>query len=199
MTLRKFKTPAMATMASLVLGQVFGCCCSPCEKCGGMGDLTPRPLGAINDQYYRQQESNAEASDFVFYEHEWTDNSANMNDAGKEHLKQVAVRAAEVPFPILVERSSMSSRPGTKYKFPVHNDEQLDLQRRTLIVTALAEMGVQDAEQRVSISPALTPGFQSFEAERAYSRGFSGGYGMGGMGMGGGFGGGGMGAGVGAF
>lgn len=186
----KFQKPALATCASLLLGNVFGCC-STYDKCGGMGDLTPRPMGAINDEYWRSQESNAEASDFVIYEHEWTGNSTNMNDAGKEHLKQIAVRAANVPFPILVERSSMSTRPGTKYKFPVHNDEQLDMQRRELIVAALGEMGVTDADQRVSVSHALTPGFQSYEAERAYSRGFNGqmggmgGMGMGGMGMGG--------------
>jgi len=186
----QFKNPAIATCASLLLGNIFGCC-SPYDKCGGMGDLTPRPMGAINDEYWRQQESNAEASDFVVYEHEWSDNSTNMNDAGKEHLKQIAVRAANVPFPVIIERSSMSTRAGTKYKFPVHNDEELDLQRRTLVVSALAEMGVPDAEQRVVVSPALTPGFQSYEAERAYSRGFNGqmgGGGFGGMG-GGGFGG----------
>jgi len=194
----KFKRPAIATCASLMLGNLFGCS-TTYEKVAGMGDITPKPLGMISDDHWRMQESNAEASDFVIYEHEWTSNSTNMNDAGKEHLKQIAVRAAEVPFPILIERSSMSARPGTKYHFPVHNDEELDLQRRALIVTALAQLGVADAEERVTISPALTPGFQSYEGERAYSRGFSGGYGMGGGGMGGGFGGGGMGGGMGAY
>lgn len=185
--------PMLAAMATLTLGGLTGC--SHCEKCADMGDITPKPLGTISDQAWRQQESNAEASDFVVYESEWTGNSTQMNDDGIAHVKQIAARAAEVPFPIVVQRSSMSAREGTKYGFPVHNDEELDLQRREFLVSALAQMGVTDAEQRVVIAPALTPGFQSFEAEQAYGRGFNqsgfglGGFGLGGGGFGGGFGG----------
>jgi hypothetical protein len=73
----------------------------------------------------------------------------------------------------------------------VHNNEELDLQRRQFIVQALSEMGVSNAEDRVVVSPALTPGFESFEGERAYNVGFSRGFGGGGGGFGGGGGGGG--------
>src|SRR5690606_24791010 len=136
--------PAVVTIASLILGQAVGC--SHYDKCAGMGDITPKPIGTISDEVWKQQESNAEASDFVVYEHEWSGNSTDLNDAGIEHVKQIAVRSANVPFPIVIERSSMSSRPGTKYGFPVHNDESLDLERRELIVSALAQLGVQDAD-----------------------------------------------------
>uniref|UniRef100_A0A7C4QNY9 Lipoprotein n=1 Tax=Schlesneria paludicola TaxID=360056 RepID=A0A7C4QNY9_9PLAN len=161
-----------------------------CKKCAFMGDITPKPLGTISDPIWQQQESNAEASDFVVHEHEWIGNSIKLNAAGVEHVKQIAARAAEVPFPIIVERSSMSPKAGTKYQFPVHGDETLDMNRRTLVVQALQQMGVHDAEQRVVVGPALTPGFQEFEGERAYNMGFGnmGGFGFGGMG--GGFGGG---------
>jgi hypothetical protein len=155
------------------------------------------PLGTISDPVWQQQESNAEASDFVIHEHEWTGNSTDLNHAGMDHVKQIAVRAPMVPFPILIEQSSMTARPGTEYQFPVHNNEDLDMLRRELVVQALLEFGVLDAESRVVVSPALTPGFESFEGERAYNiefglygRGFGGGGGGFGGGGGGGFGGG---------
>src|SRR5690606_19718499 len=96
-------------------------------------------------------------------------------------------------------------------EYPVHNNRDLDLRRREVIVAALHTMGVQDAEQRVVVAPLLAPGFESFEAERAYNVGFaypgffgtgfgSGGFGGFGLGSGtfGGFGGGGFG-GIGGF
>jgi hypothetical protein len=191
--------------AVLAIGAIAiaGCCHGgkhgKCDKCAFMGDIQPKPLGTISDPIWQQQESNAEASDFVVHEHEWTGNSIVLNAAGVEHVKQIAARSAEVPFPIIVERSSMSPKANTRYQFPVHGDEELDMQRRTLLVQALAQMGVADAEQRVLVAPALTPGFQEFEAERAYMRGFSGyGFGGGGGAFGGGLGGAG-GVGGGAF
>jgi len=179
-----------ACTAMMVVG------CSQCERCGSMGDIRPAPLGTISDSVWQQQESNAEASDFVIHEHEWDGNNVVLNSAGKDHVKQIAVRAAETPFPIIIERASMSVDRYSKYKYPVHGDEALDGQRRQLVVNALLTMGVQDADDRVVVSPALTPGFTQFEAERAYSRGIGGGNRRGG---GGGFGGGGIGGGGGGF
>lgn len=170
--------------------------CTACEKCGYMGDITPQPLGTLSDPVWQQQETNAEASDFVIYEHEWNGNTVNLNLAGKDHVKQIAARAESTPFPILVERSTMSVDPESRFKYPVNNDPELDLARRNLIVQSLLQMGVYDAEERVVVSPALTPGYTGFQAQGAYSRGMSirggggGGFGGGGGG-GGGFGGGG--------
>jgi hypothetical protein len=146
----------------------------------------PTPLGTISDPVWQQQESNAEASDFVIHEHEWQANTVELNKAGQDHVKQIAARVGSVPFPVLVQQSSMTVDPDTKYGFPVHNNEELDMQRRQLIVQALAQTGISNAEERVVVSPALTPGFESFEAERAYNVGFGGS----GWGFGGGFGGG---------
>jgi hypothetical protein len=183
MNLRFHKT-ALATATCLILGNFLGC--SSCEKGAYMGNIQPMPLGTISDEVWKQQESNAEASDFVIHEHEWNGNTTELNHAGMEHVKKVAVRAAHTPFPIIIERSSMSAKEGTKYGYPIHNNEELDLQRREFVVSALHQFGVQDADERVVISPALTPGFQEFEAERAYGIGFGG---RGGRGMFGGMGG----------
>ncbi|MCA9000105.1 MAG: hypothetical protein KDA80_24115 [Planctomycetaceae bacterium] len=184
---RKYQTHLLAALATVSLWQLPGC--SVCERCGYMGDIRPTPLGTISDDVWRKQESNAEASDFVVYEHEWVGNSTELNHAGMDHVKQIAARAANVPFPIIIEQSSMSVKPGTKYGFPIHNDEHLDLARREYVVEALTTLGVLDASERVVIAPALTPGFRGFEAERAFNTGFNS-RGSGG-GFGGGFGGGG--------
>lgn len=187
------------TAASLSLAaSLAGCGAKRCmDKCDYLGDFHPKPLGTMSDPIWREQESQAEASDFVVHEHEFEGNTVRLNHAGEEHVKQIAARAAAVPFPILVEPSSMTAREGTVNEFPVHGNHQLDLQRRELIVAALQRMGVADAGERVVVAPALTPGFEQFEAERAYRAGFSG-YGLGGFGgFGGGFGG--FGGGIGGF
>lgn len=134
----------------------------------------PAPLGAISDDIWRKHEENAEASDFVIRDHEFTGNTARLNNRGEDHVKQIAVRAAGVPFPIAIEPSSMSIKEGTVYEFPIHNNHELDMARRRVIVGALTEMGVRDAEQRVVVAPPFTPGFEWFEAQNAYESTFSG-------------------------
>jgi hypothetical protein len=184
------------TSTALALSMVGGAGCHRCiRKCDYMGDFTPQPLGTISDPVWQKQEHNAEASDFVIHEHEFTANTARLNAAAEQHVKQIAMRFTQrpdLPYPIIIEPSSMSQRPGDKYGFAVHNDPALDLNRRQVVVAALQAMGVNDAEQKVVVSPALTPGFQEFEASRAYGQGFSGSNsqnGTGGFGFGGGGGG----------
>ena len=166
---------AMGLTATAITASLVGCASS--DKCPTtpLADIQPQPLGSISDPIWQAQEEHAEASDFVVYEHEWVGNSSRLNSAGKEHVKQIAFRAAATPFPIIVERSSMSVDPESQHGFPVNGHEALDLERRNLLV-----------------APALTPGFQEFEGEAAYTRGFSdnGGFGAGFGSFGGGFGGG---------
>ena len=187
------------TSTAIALSLVGGC--HRCmKKCDYMGDIKPQPLGTISDPIWQKLEHNAEASDFVIHEHEFTANTARLNAAGEDHVKQIAYRVHQkpaLPYPIIIEPSSMSPRVGDKYGFAVHNDPALDMNRRQVIVTALQALGMTDAEQKVVVSPALTPGFQGFEGERAYGRGFgsTGGFGGGFGGGGGGGGGGGVGGG----
>jgi hypothetical protein len=180
------------SMTAAVLTGLVGCCCCH-DKCPYPCPETPAPLGTLSDPVWQLQETNAEASDFVIHEHEFVGNTPRLNAAGQDHVKQIAARLGQVPFPVLIEPSSMSPQPGTVHGFPVHNNAALDGDRRLMIVQALSAMGAPDAESRVVIGPALTPGFESFEAEGAYQRGFSGfnsrGYfgfgGFGGFGLGG--------------
>lgn len=150
----------------------IGGCCR--DHCRAGAPFQPVPLGTLSDSVWQKQEENAEASDFVIHEHEFIGNTARLNKAGEEHIKQIAARSWGAPFPIIVERNSMSLPGDRANEFPVHGDEQLDARRRALIVNALVTLGVGDADARVVVGPALTPGFEQFEAERAYSRGFGG-------------------------
>lgn len=178
-------------------------CIAGCHHCSEFGDITPYPLGTISDPVWKMQESNAEASDFVIHEHEWVANSESLNDMGINHLMRIAARSAEVPYPIIVEPSSQSIRKETTlHQFPIHNDVELDLRRRDVIIEALTRRNVVDAATRVQVGPATAPGFESFEAEDAYNRGmgsFGNGGGLGGSFGGGGFGGFGAGFGGGGF
>ena len=159
---------------------------------------SPPPNGAISDQIFNNQESNAEASDFIIYQHEFGLNKTKLNDAGQDHVKQIAARILDgQDMLVMVERSRTSVKPGTEYKFPVNLNPELDMQRREVVVRSLVALGVEDAEDRVAVAPALRPGYKATEATNAYNQGlsgFGGGFGGGGFGGGGfgGFGGGGF-------
>ncbi|MEX1231279.1 MAG: hypothetical protein WEB58_13620 [Planctomycetaceae bacterium] len=190
----RLQKPGLAS--ALVVAVLAQGCRTPCRPCAAVDP--PAPLGTLIDPVWEQQEGNAEASDFVVLEHEFTGNTARLNAAGQDHVKKIAVRVNQTPFPIIVAPSSMTPDSNDPFGFPVHNNPELDLQRRDVIVSLLEEMGVTDAGTRVVVAPELCPGYQSFEAQRAYYSGFSrlgfgrgGGGGGGGGGFGGGFGGGG--------
>ncbi len=144
--------------------------------CQGWGtwfrDPAPAPLGALSDPIWRNQEANAERSDFVIYQHEFQGNTEWLNTGGEDHVKQIAYRLLNgQDAQVLVERSMSSPREDTEFKYPVHPNPELDMQRRDIVVRSLAAMGVADADQRVVVSPALTPGFTADEAESAYRTG----------------------------
>jgi uncharacterized membrane protein YgcG len=189
----KLILPAVASVMMLTLSAGCRSCDEHCYYVE-----PPAPLGTLSDDVWQKQEANAEASDFVIYESEFIGMTTRLNSAGEDHVKQIAARANEVPFPIIVEPSTMSRREGDKFGYPIHGNERLDSERRDFVVRAVESMGVLNAEERVVVAPALAPGFEQFEAERAYQRGFNGsrsglgsgfgGFGGGSLGGGGGFG-----------
>ncbi len=161
----------------------------------------PTQLGTISDGIWASQERGAEASDFVLYQTEFKIDSDRMNDAGLDHLKQIAARLQSgQDFPVVVEQSLSGVREDTTYKYPIHPNSELDMQRRDFVVKALELLTIADAEERVVIAPAFSPGTTAPEAARAYQQGLSG-FGGGLGGLGGGFGGfgGGFGGGLGGF
>jgi len=123
---------------------------------GGPPYDRPFPLGAVTDAHWETQQTNAEAADFIFYDHEFTGDTAELAPGGKKHLAEVAMRLEHVPFPVAVEQSSYNARP------------ELDQARRQTIVEQLARLGVTDVEQRVVVASAFAEGITGIEAERAY-------------------------------
>ncbi|WP_417387612.1 hypothetical protein [Gimesia sp.] len=182
--------PAIALAAMLISG------CQHKQHHAEIPYDSVAPLGTISDDIWQKQEENGEASDFVIVESEFVGATAKLNAAGEDHIKQIAVRMGSTPFPVVVQPSSMTVRESSEYKFPIHGNDDLDMHRRDVIVKMLQAMNVQDADERVVVSPAFTPGFEGFEAYRAYSNGFMNRGNNGGGGFGGGFGGFGGGAGV---
>jgi uncharacterized membrane protein YgcG len=196
------KIPAAAVLCiGAVVPLAGGCGCFPCAQSLYRPPPTPPP-GAQSDAMWQRQEANAEASDFVVYQHEFELNGVRLNTFAEDHLRQMAVRLrAGADFPVIVERSMTSVRPESEFKYPVNPGPELDMQRREIVVRSLAAMGVGDAEQRVMVAPPLAAGFKATEALRAYGGGLGHGgqFGAGHGGFGGAFFGGGGGGGGGAF
>jgi hypothetical protein len=128
----------------------------------------PFPVGQYNDAFWETQQTNAEAADFIFYDHEFRGNTAELAPGGKTHLEQVALRLEHVPFPVVIEQSQHNAHP------------EMDQARRRTIVEQLARIGVLNAEERVVVANAFPEGYTEQESEASYYSGvLSGGFGGG--------------------
>jgi hypothetical protein len=122
----------------------------------------PFPLGQVTDSHWETQQTNAEAADFIFYDHEFRYDTKNRVDTAeltpgaKKHLMQVALRYEHVPFPIVIEESPHNGRP------------ELDQARRRTIVEQLGRIGIANAEERVVIANAFPEGYTGIESESSY-------------------------------
>ena len=141
---------------------------------GGPTHDRPFPLGQASDSFWETQQTNAEAADFIFYDHEFVGDTVRLTPAAKQHLEQVALRLEHVPFPVVIEESTCDPR------------NQLDQSRRQAIIEHLARMGVQDVEKRVVLANAFPAGFTGTEAIQSYTNGILSGNSRGGRGGGGG-------------
>lgn len=122
----------------------------------GPGADRPFPLGQVTDSFWETQQTNAEAADFIFYDHEFRGSTAELAPGGKKHLEQVALRLEHVPFPVVIEESPHDNRP------------ELDQQRRQTLVEQLGRLGLPNAEERVVVANAFPEGYTGIEAEGAY-------------------------------
>ncbi|MEX0715602.1 MAG: hypothetical protein WD066_03405 [Planctomycetaceae bacterium] len=116
------------------------------------------PLGSVNRAHYHTMQANAEASDFIFHDHEFVGYTAELTPYGKDHVLEVAARMRSTPFPVIIERVENNTDP------------ELDAHRRRIIATILADMGNPDADQRTIVAPAYGKGMNSREAELDYHR-----------------------------
>ncbi len=154
----------------------------------------PLPLGAVVDPHWHQMVTNAEASDFVIYEHEFIGTTAQLNQRGQDHVKQIARRMADVPFPVVIE--PVSTRPFDNRQFEekeftdVNRERreileldrarrevadadrraEIDAARRQEIVHFLSSLGYPYANERVFVAPAYASGITGLEGARNYER-----------------------------
>ena len=128
----------------------------------------PFPLGQVSDSHWETQQTNAEAADFIFYDHEFVGETAKLTPAARKHVEQVALRMAHVPFPVVIEEIEDEANP------------ELDRRRREAIIGHLTQIGVQMPAERVVIGPAFPPGLSAIEGESAYYSTIYGDFGMGG-------------------
>jgi hypothetical protein len=116
----------------------------------------PFPLGQVTDSHWDTQMTNAQASSFIFYDHEFIGETTKLNVLGQRHLVQVAIRLRHVPFPVVIEET------------PNHKNPKLDADRRQAILDRFAELGLQCLDARVIIAPAIAEGILGPEAEQIY-------------------------------
>jgi len=156
-------------------------CRSGCQSgCGGSGGLfgrgaenvppvdPPFPLGQVTDSFWETQQTNAEAADFIFYDHEFVGETDKLAPGATKKLMQVALRLEHVPFPIVIEETPHNANP------------DLDENRRRRVVEELARLGVEQADERVVITSAYGRGLTAVEGERAYYTTLQGNFGGGG-------------------
>jgi hypothetical protein len=137
--------------ATLGVGAFSGCQTDP-----GIPYDRPFPLGQVYDRHWETQETNAQASFFVIYDHEFIGDSTKLNPDGLKHLVQIALRLPHVPFPVVVEQ------------IPNNKNPQLDKDRRESVLAHLHDLGVHNVECRVVTAPAIADGIFSNEAQQIY-------------------------------
>ncbi len=159
--------------AALLLGSIAaGCgnalCCPRGMRSGQPRGLAayrkpPLPLGSEYDKFWQVQGENVDASNFVVYQHEFKLNGIRLNSDGEDHIKRIAQRLIDgANYPVIVERSTTSPDPKSKYQFPIHRNPDLDNRRREVVIKALSALAVPDPENRVIVAlpfaQGLTPG-----------------------------------------
>jgi len=155
-------------LGTLLCGLLLVVAAVGCKAGGGPPYDYPFPLGQVSDSIWETQQTNAEAADFIFFDHEFEGSTANLAPAAKRKLEAVALRLEHVPFPITIEQSPNNARP------------QLDAQRRQAVIEQLARVGVPNVDKRVVIAKALTDGFTAIEGEQAYYQNIYNNFGSGG-------------------
>lgn len=179
----------LAGLGLLLSGFLTGCCSHPNLRVDNCSDIPqgaiPAPNGYFVRKWQSQQITKAEADDFTIYLHEWYKGGTEPGPYGRYHLDNICKRLPSVPFPVVIQ-------PG--------ESDEINAQRRSLVVARLLNSGIADADQRVILARPIPGGTYGDEAERIYNQmiqnqgtnsGFNSPFGFGGGagGFGGGFGG----------
>ena len=180
----RFLTPVALAVACLLLSGCAGPHKHGHKGYGGPPSGPPHdrpfPVGQVTDSHWETQQANAEAADFIFYDHEFRYDTtkhvdtAQLSPLAKKHLAEVALRLEHVPYPVVIEELPRSHDEARN-----HEKGLLEQARRKTIVEQLNRMGVTNADERVVVANAFAEGFTGVEGERAYLNVISGGFGGG--------------------
>ena len=85
----------------------------------------------------------AERAGSIMRRSEFKANSAELGQAGVEHLGRLAPRMGETRFPVLIEPA------------PAAEDRALNQKRRDFVIDVLKKQGVDDAAQRTQVTPIV--------------------------------------------
>ena len=169
---RHFLAPVALAAACLLIG-----CAETQQSHKGYGGPPygpphdrPFPVGQVTDSHWETQQTNAEAADFIFYDHEFRYDTtrhvetAQLSPLAKKKLEQVALRLEHVPFPVIIEELPRNHDDAKN-----HEKGLLEHARRKTIVEQLNRLGITNADERVVISNAFPEGITGVEAEQSYS------------------------------
>ena len=141
----------------------------------------PFPVGQVTDSFWETQQTNAEAADFIFYDHEFKrqttgnhEETAQLSPLAKKKLEQVAMRLEHVPFPVVIE-----SFPRDHDAAKNHQKGLVENARRKTVVEQLNRIGITNADERVIVANAFPEGITGVEGEQSYFNIISGGFGGG--------------------
>jgi hypothetical protein len=99
----------------------------------------PFVLGETGDgPYWEFDPTSVKPQDFIFYDHEFMEQSAELPQKSRRHLEDVAIKFDRTDLPIVVEDTGNSD---------------LDSRRRTMLMEQLARMGILETAERVLIQP----------------------------------------------
>jgi hypothetical protein len=110
----------------------------------------PAPVGTYVNKFIDLQAAKAEADDFVVYNHEWYLGGRDLGPYGRYHLNEMAKRLPSVPFPVVIEPTV---------------DEELNEERRRVIVLLLERYRVPNPNERVILAFPMAGGLYGREAE----------------------------------
>lgn len=160
--------------AAILLAGLAGGCCSgsmcghgiamPAMNCPNHDrNMIPNvfPVGSVMRAHIHTEQTNAEASDFVFNLVDFVGETPHLTPDGKDHVMEVAARMRSAPFPVLIERTPNNANP------------QLDAERRMVVARHLADLGNPDADQRTIVAVPYSRGVNSYEGEADYYTNFN--------------------------
>lgn len=173
-----------------------------------LDDAVPAPVGTYVGHWRGAMSDGAQDQHWFISRNEWFDGGNQLGPHGKKHVERIAQCFFNEPRAVVIENEPVALEMGESYDEAIRFNQQLQVERRNAVATALAESGVPDPNQWVVFADDRTVGVRGLESPQIYNSQFGGigqgqgnrgGIGRGQGGLGGGIGGGlgGIGGGIG--